>query len=101
MRRTFPEHVGIKGAMTINRGSARQKAHSSYLFQVEPSGKTADRYTTPELYAFVSRAEMGVTTRSAPTSSTSNAKSLRKRNTQMCRYSYSVTEENFRAAPKQ
>ena len=31
VRRTFPEHVGIKGVMTINRASANQKAHSSYM----------------------------------------------------------------------
>ena len=83
MQRTFPEHVGIGGAMTINRASANQKAHSSYMLQVEPLGKTAERFTTLELYAFVSRAETGVTTRSEPTSSTSNAKSLRMRNTQV------------------
>ena len=80
---TFPGHVGIKGTMTINRASASEKTHSSYMLQVEPSGKTAERYTTPELYAFVSRAETRVTTRLEPTSSTSNAKSPRKRDTQV------------------
>ena len=82
---TFPKHVGVKWTRTINRESASQKAHSSYMLQFGPSGKIPERYTTPELYAVASRAETGVTTRSEPTNSTSNEGSWRKCDTQLRR----------------
>ena len=60
------------------------------MLQVGPSGKTAERYTTSELYAFVNRAETGVVIRSELTSSTSNADSVRKRESQVERSKYTL-----------
>ena len=74
MRRAFPEHVEIKGTIAIIATVRAIKANSSSILQVEPSGKTAERYTTPELYAFVRRAETGVTTCLEPINNTSNSR---------------------------
>ena len=47
MQRAFPEQVEFKGAMKMIV-ECKPQGHPNFMLQVEPSGKTAERYATFE-----------------------------------------------------